>query len=101
VPDDERKRELKRGYKDQERARARARMPIELDELERLLDHLDAQDAGARCDRSLTLTMAWAAENGIEQEPLASALREFGGYRNCEVLANIDPDAFRSRLDEP
>jgi Protein of unknown function (DUF2695) len=75
-------------------------MPIGPEELERLFDYLEAQDADARCDRSLTLTMAWASENGIEQGPLASALREFGGYCDCEVLANIDPDAFRRTLDE-
>jgi hypothetical protein len=97
VSEDERKRELKRAYKDQETAHARAGMPIEPDELESLLDYLEAQDAGGRCDRSLTFTMAWASENGIEQGPLTSALREFGGYCDCEVLANIDPDAFRHR----
>jgi hypothetical protein len=95
VSDAERKRELKRAYKEQERARAGALMPLEADELESLLDYLDEQGAERRCDESLALTIAWAAENDVEQEPLVAALGEFGGYCDCEVLANVDPDVFR------
>ena len=95
VSDADRKARAKRAYKENERAQARSLMPLDADELERLLDYLDEHDAEARCDRSLSLTMAWAADNDVEQEPLTTALREFGGYCDCEVLANVDPDGFR------
>ena len=95
MSDDERKRELKRAYKQQTAADARAVMPLDFDQLESLLDYLDKQDAGERCDHSLRLTTDWAVENDVQQQRLAAALSEFGGYCDCEVLANLDPDAFR------
>lgn len=70
-------------------------MPLDADGLERLLDYLEEQHAHARCDRSLTLAMTWASENGVQQDLLASALRQFGGHCDCEVLANLEPDVFR------
>ena len=76
-------------------------MPLDADQLENLLAFLDERDAEAHCDRSLRLTMAWMAENSVEEEPLTAALAEFGGYCDCEVLANVDPGAFASHFARP
>jgi hypothetical protein len=93
VVDDERKRELKRRVREQEKAAARQAMMLDEDSLNELLDHLNALAVDAQCDRSLSLTRAWAAERGIDPVALAGSLQQFGGYCDCEVLANIDPDA--------
>ena len=91
--DDERKRELKRQAREQEKAVAQQAMLLDEDGLNELLDHLDALAVEARCDHSLRLTRAWAAERGVDPDALADSLQQFGGDRDCEVLANVDPDA--------
>jgi hypothetical protein len=36
--------------------------------------------------------MRWAAEHEIDPLALERSLAEFGGYCDCEVLANVDPE---------
>ena len=91
--DDERKRELKREAREVEKAAAQQAMLLDEDSLNELLDHLDASSVEVRCDRSLRVTGAWAAERGIDPNALCSSLRQFGGHCDCEVLANAGPDA--------
>ena len=91
--DDERKRELKREAREMEKAAAQQAMLLDEDSLNELLDHLDALVGEAGCDRSLRVTRAWATERGIDPNALCSSLQQFGGHCDCEVLANVDPDA--------
>ncbi len=91
--DEERKRDLKRAYRAQEHAAARTAMTLDEGLLVRLLDHLDAGLTTGACDHTLRLTRAWAAENGVDADALAGSVAQFGGYCDCEVLANVDPEA--------
>jgi hypothetical protein len=86
--DPERKRELKRAFKREEKAAARAAMLLDKYQLDALLDHLDERLPEEGCDRTLRLTNRWATENGIDPGALADSLAHFGGYCDCEVLAN-------------
>jgi Protein of unknown function (DUF2695) len=64
--DADRKRELKRAFKDRERASARETMLLNEKQLEDLLDHLDVRVPESGCDHSLRLTRMWAVENAVD-----------------------------------
>ena len=53
--DDERKRELKRAFKSQEKAAARERMMLGEEQLNGLLDFLDERLSDESCDHTLRL----------------------------------------------
>jgi Protein of unknown function (DUF2695) len=89
----DRKRELKHAYKRQRKAAARAAMLLDEEELESLLDFLDDRLADEGCDRTLRLTRQWAAEHAVDAAALETSLAHFGGYCDCEVLANIESEA--------
>jgi len=58
-----------------------------------LLGYLNTELADEECDHTLRLTRAWAAQRSIDQDALAASVEHFGGYCDCEVLANVDPEA--------
>jgi hypothetical protein len=89
----DRKRELKRAFQDREQEVARQAMLLDEDQLEELLGYLDERLPDAGCDHSLQLTRRWAGQNGVDADALASSLEQFGGFCDCEVLANVDPEA--------
>jgi len=88
----DRKRELRRAYKLGERQRAQAALPLGASQLAGLLDHLDSRLGREVCDHSLRFTREWAAANGVDADELAASLEELGGYCDCEVLANVEPE---------
>jgi hypothetical protein len=90
--DDERKRELKRAYKSDEKAAARAKMVLGEEQLNSLLDFLDERLPDDGCDHTLRLTHQWATAQAVDPDRLAQSLAEFGGYCDCEVLANVEPE---------
>src|SRR5438094_4432629 len=90
--DAEQKRRLKRATQDRERTKARQALTLEREDLDNLLDHLDAALGAVTCDHSLRLTMVWADENGVDHDALRTSLESFGGFCDCEVLANIEPE---------
>jgi len=74
------------------KARPRAVMLLERSAAEALLDYLDHELPKQGCDHSLRLTNAWAVRAGVAAPALAMSLEQFGGLRDCEVLANVDPE---------
>ena len=91
--DAERKHELKQAYKEQQKQTDRQVMLLDAESLDDLLDRLDAQLSDAGCDDTLRLTRPWAVDRGLDADAIAASLAEFGGYCDCEVLANVDPEA--------
>ncbi len=67
--------------------------PPDVDWLDRLLAHLDARLRSVECDHQLTLTQRWALREGLDQDTVASRVRAFGGFCDCEVVANAPPTA--------
>ena len=88
------RRRLKAAYKQAERAKARELLILDARQLEALLDLLDQIGAEEICDDSLRMTVAWAKENEVDPDALSASLGHFGGYCDCEVLANVDPQHF-------
>jgi hypothetical protein len=91
--DSRQKRDARRAYKDAERGRAREAMVLDEAQLSDLLDYLDDQVAEAGCDHTLRFTEAWASAHRIESSDLVQSVQHFGGYCDCEVVANIEPES--------
>jgi hypothetical protein len=68
-------------------------MLVDEQRLNELFDHLDsALEEGAGPNQTLRLTRAWPAERGIDEDALTESVEGFGGYCDCEAVANVDPD---------
>jgi hypothetical protein len=63
------------------------------EQLAELRGYLDAELERAGCDHTLRDTRKWLAEMGIKNTGrVLDALRNRGGYCDCEVLANVAGD---------
>nr|CAS02403.1 putative integron gene cassette protein [uncultured bacterium] len=85
----DRRKALRRAAKQGTRKAEEARMPISLSDLKRLFDHLEAALAGA-CDHTLRLTRQFLASRQLPEATIAPWLGEYGGFCDCEVLANVE-----------
>ena len=93
---DPRKAELKKAWKLQQREQLLASVPMPLEQLQALFDHLDA--VGAPCDHTLRHTTEFLRGRELDVERVVPWLHEHGGYCDCEVTANVE-DAFADVLD--
>jgi hypothetical protein len=90
--DHERKKELKRQFKQRERAHAEARLPLSKPDLAALFDRLDEQVGEHGCDHTLRHTQSFLAERSLDEAVVVPWLRESGGSCDCEVLANVEDE---------
>jgi hypothetical protein len=67
-------------------------LPLDRAQLEALAQHVGTAVGAAGCDRTRRVTDAWAAEHGVALDPLHQGLEEYGGFCDCEVVMNVDPD---------
>jgi hypothetical protein len=74
----------------QQRAAARAKLPLPEDQMQAMFDMLDRALPDHGCDHTLRFVRRWAEERGLSFEPLAAWCRENGGSCDCEVLANSE-----------
>ena len=81
---------LRRKMAKHERAKAEASMPISKSDLKELFDHLDQQLAEGGCDESLRYTLEFLSNRGLTQEGIVNWFGEYGGFCDCEVLANVE-----------
>ena len=91
-PDEETRRRLRVQHKQAERDEWEAQLPLDLDDMSALLDHLDAELGDRGCDHTLRITEAWLGAHDHDVANVVAALRNMGGHCDCEVLANVDPD---------
>jgi len=78
---------------------ALARMPLSKEDLAALFDHLDAALADG-CDHTPRLTCEFLRARQLPQAPILEWLASYGGYCDCEVLANVE-DAWEWLLEPP
>ncbi len=84
-----RRKALLQGIAAQRQAQAVAALPLPLEALRALFDHLD--DAlGAGCDHSLRFTTQFLQQQVLDEQAVIPWLRDHGGYCDCEVLANVE-----------
>jgi hypothetical protein len=82
-----RKRELKATYKAQERAALEAAMPISKSDVHDLFAQLDS--SGFTCDHTLRETNQFLRSRNIDPSAVIPWLHQYGGFCDCEVLANV------------
>jgi len=83
-----RRKELLRGIRIKERERATTQLPAPLPVLEGLFEWLEAH-SDTDCDGTLRLTLEYCRSNGLDEEKITEWTAEYGGYCDCEVLANV------------
>jgi hypothetical protein len=89
-PDKERRKGLLNQVRDEERAAARAALPLSDELLEEFFDALDSALTRQVCDHTRKLTRSWLEERGLPLDKVLSWMDEHGGYCDCEVLFNVE-----------
>ncbi len=84
-----RKEEFKKAWKEQERQKLIASIPMSHQDLRDLFSHLDRESA-PQCDHTLRETIEFLQKRGLEVGRIVPWLREYGGYCDCEVIYNVD-----------
>jgi hypothetical protein len=86
---DPRKEKLKKAWRELERQKLTASIPMPPQGLRELFDHLE-QESESGCDHTLRLTTEFLQKCGLDVESVVPWLCEHGGYCDCEVLANVE-----------
>jgi hypothetical protein len=87
----DRRKAMAREAAQRQRATAIAAMPISQDQLAQLFDHLDGA-LSVGCDHSLKLTRQFLQAHDLPEATIIPWLGEYGGFCDCEVLANVEQD---------
>ncbi len=69
-----------------------AQMPLSKNDLANLFNYLDEKLGDESCDHSLRLTQAYIESKGLPFEKVKVWLAQYGGYCDCEVLANVEEE---------
>ena len=80
---------LVQGAADAKYAAALATMPLPLTDLRALFDFLDLALPQEACDHSVRLTGRFLTERGLDVQRVTAWLQQYGGFCDCEVLANV------------
>ena len=83
----------------EETAKAVEKMPISFGDLAALFDHLDEQLGVQDCDHTPRMTKAFLDSHKLNMEGILSWLGEYGGYCDCEVLANVE-ESWESEIEK-
>lgn len=81
-------REKKRAWKAKQRELARAACPGSDELLEAMFDAVDDELEATGCDDTLRHTLRWLLERGQPADVFVAWLKQYGGYCDCEVVAN-------------
>ena len=83
----------------QDTAEAVERMPISFKDLGALFNHLDKVFGNEGCDHTLKITSAFLESRKLNTDKILPWLGEYGGFCDCEVLANVE-DSWESEVDK-
>jgi len=83
----------------EETAKAIENMPISFKDLAALFDHLDEVFGNEGCDHTPKITKAFLESRNLNTEEILPWLEEYGGYCDCEVLANVE-DSWESEIEK-
>jgi len=89
-PDKRRRKEALDQWKAQQRAAARAKLPLPDSQLKAVFDMLGVELARQGCDHSLRLVRHWLEGNGLPVDRVEEWLHANGGHCDCEALANAE-----------
>ncbi|SON62146.1 hypothetical protein MSIMFI_03667 [Mycobacterium simulans] len=91
-PDKARRKFLLDAYQEAQRLAGPQLTLIDYDQLDELLNYIEERSDDQPCDHSPRHAQRWAESRGIDWPELQRELREFGGYCDCEILFNVEPD---------
>jgi len=80
---------LRRAAEQGTRNTEEARMPISRADLTRLFEHLEGALVNG-CDHTLRFTREFLASRQLPEATITPWLGEYGGFCDCEVLANVE-----------
>jgi hypothetical protein len=86
--DQRQRKEMLDQWKAQQRAAARAKLPLPDDQLQALFEMLEAELFRHGCNHSLRLVRQWLQERRLPVERVEEWLRNNGGYCDCEAVIN-------------
>ncbi len=84
-----RRRAIVQQMADRARAAQEAVRPIAKSRLKDLFDYLDRVLVDEGCAHNLRHTKAFLGAHGLDEGVIVPWLGEYGGYCDCEVLANV------------
>jgi hypothetical protein len=86
----ERRRALKKEYKNKEREFIFSTLPVSPAALTGLFDHVKAHMQEYDCDETLRFSIEFAEQSNWDVDKITEWLRANGGYCDCEVLMNVE-----------
>ncbi|CRK58331.1 hypothetical protein [Alloactinosynnema sp. L-07] len=91
-PDKARRKQIRDQYKRAEREARAAALPMSREQLAELVEFVGDLVVSEGCDHTLRHTQVWIRAHDLEWTPIAGGLAELGGYCDCEVVMNCDPE---------
>lgn len=89
-PDKQSRKDKLHELRAQQRAAARARLPLPNEQMQAMFDMLDSELPRRGCDHTLRIVREWTEEQGLSFDAVATWCHENGGHCDCEVLANCE-----------
>jgi hypothetical protein len=87
VDKSDKKRALRK-WRERERAKARAKFPLQPSDLWALFETLNNELPRLGGDHTRRITISWLESHGHSVQTVCAWLDETGGFCDCEVLAN-------------
>jgi hypothetical protein len=89
-PDKRGRKESLDRWKADQRAAARAKLPLPEAQMKALFDALDLALAREKCDHTLRFVRRWLTEQELAIDAVEKWLYENGGYCDCTALFNSE-----------
>ena len=83
----------------EETAKAIERMPVTFNDLAGLFDYLDEQLVIEGCNHTPKMTIKYLESRNLKADYILPWLEEYGGYCDCEVLANVE-ESWESEIEK-
>jgi hypothetical protein len=77
-------------WKADQRAAARAKLPLPDQQMQAMFDFLNVEVPQQGCDHTLRLTGTWLASQELPVESVIEWLHNNGGFCDCQALANAE-----------
>jgi hypothetical protein len=89
-PDEQTRRDKLDQWRAQQRAAARAKLPLPDEQMLAMFDMLDETLPKRGCDHTLRLVREWAEQQRVAFDAVAAWCHDNDGHCDCEVLANCE-----------
>ncbi|MGI6154077.1 MAG: DUF2695 domain-containing protein [Christensenellaceae bacterium] len=81
---------IKREMREKEKQAFIDSLPMSKELFDELFDRLDEKLDKQGCDGTLNITLEFLENKGIRASKVVEWMKKYGGYCDCEVLANVE-----------